>query len=92
MLPQNADKIKKIGEGNMKKTAIIFVSLLLVLSLTVGAHAAAVTTTPQSSTEPAQSDGMVYEADTALPLAICLFAAVGFIVYGAVKIKKAKEE
>ena len=80
----------------MKKTAIIFVSLLLVLSLAVGAHAATVTTTPQGSTaestEPAQSDGMVYEADTALPLAVCLFAAVGFIVYGAVKIKKAKEE
>lgn len=80
----------------MKKTAIIFVSLLLMVCLTVGVHAAAVTTTPQSSTaastESAPSDGLIYEADTALPLTVCLFAAVGFIVYGVVKIKKAKEE
>ena len=80
----------------MKKTAIIFVSLLLLLCLTVGVHAASVTTTPQgstsASTESVPSDGMIYEADTALPLAICLFAALGFIVYGIVKIKKYKEE
>ncbi len=80
----------------MKKVAIIFVSLLLTLCLAVGVHAAAVTTTPQgstaASTESVHSDGMIYEADTALPLAVCLFAALGFIVYGVVKIKKSKEE
>ena len=81
----------------MKKTAIIFVSLLLVLSFTVGAHAAAVTTTPQGSTaestEPAQSDdGMIYDVDTTLPVAACIVAVGAFIVYGIVKIKKANGE
>ena len=80
----------------MKKTAIIFVSILLLLCLTVGLHAAAVTTTPQggttASTESAVSDGMVYEAETALPLAVCLIAALGIIVCAIVKIKKSREE
>ena len=79
----------------MKKTAIIFVSLALVLCLTVGAHAAVVTTTPQESTaeSTAQSTGgTVYEPDTALPLALCIVAVSAFIVYGIVKIKKAEKE
>ena len=80
----------------MKKTAIIFVSFLLALCLAVGVHAAAVTTTPQggttAETEAVPSDGLIYEADTALPLTGCFFAAIGFIVYGAVKIKKSREE
>ncbi len=80
----------------MKKISAIFVSLFLVLCLSTSVCAAVVTTTPQESTasgtESVHSDGMIYEADTALPLAVCLFAALGFIVYGVVKIKKSKEE
>jgi hypothetical protein len=95
ILPQNAGEIKEIREGNMKKIAIIFVSLSLALCLAVGAHAAVVTTTPQESTAATSSaagtggDGFVYEADTALPIALCIIAVGGFIVYGIVKIKSA---
>ena len=80
----------------MKKTAIIFVSLLLLLCLTVGVHAAAVTTTPQggttASTESAVSDGMIYESDTVLPLAVCLLAVLAFIAYGVIKLKKTSKD
>lgn len=79
----------------MKKIAIIIVSLLLVLGLAVGVQAASVTTTPQestsSATEAVTSDGLVYESDVTLPLIVCFFAAVAFIVYGILKIKKTRK-
>ena len=79
----------------MKKTAIFFVSLVLLLCLTVGTHAAVVTTTPQSSTSASteqSGDGMIYDVDTTLPVAACIVAVGAFIVYGIVKIKKSREE
>ena len=80
----------------MKKTAIIFVSLLLLLCMSVSVSAAAVTTTPQESTadgtEDVYGDGMIYESDTVLPLAVCLLAVLAFIAYGVIKLKKTSKD
>ena len=79
----------------MKKIAIIFVSLALFLCLAIGAHAAVVTTTPQESTAASTAvgtGGLVYEANTLLPITVCIVAVSAFIVYGIVKIKKTEKE
>ena len=79
----------------MKKIAIIFVSLALFLCLAIGAHAAVVTTTPQESTAASTAvgtGGLVYEANTSLPITVCIVAVSAFIVYGIVKIKKSEKE
>jgi len=81
----------------MKKIAIIFISLLLFACFSVGVCADVVTTTPHESTAASTAptgyeDGLVREADITLPITVCFIAVCAFIVYGIVKLKKAKKD
>jgi hypothetical protein len=81
----------------MKKTAIIFISALLLLCFSLSSFADVVTTAPQESTQASTApqgyeDGLVREADISAPITVCILAVSVFIVYGIVKIKKANGE
>ena len=81
----------------MKKIAIIFLSAVLFICFSVCVCADIVTTTPQEGTQAntapeGYEDGLVREADISAPITACIVAVCGFIIYGAVKIKKAKKD
>lgn len=81
----------------MKKTAIIFLSVLLFVGLSLSVCADVVTTSPMESTaatsaQAGYEDGLVREADISAPITACIVAVSAFIVYGIVKIKKAKKD
>ena len=80
----------------MKKTAIIFLSLLLFAALPLSAGANVVTTVPQestaASTNAGHEPGLVREVDISAPITACIIAVCALIAYGALKIRKAAKD
>jgi hypothetical protein len=80
----------------MKKTAIIFLSLLLFAALPLSASANVVTTVPQESTAASTAegyeDGLVREVDITAPITACIIAVCAIIAYGVLKIRKTEKD